>query len=156
MDLNFYNVYLNVALFGRPERAAYYPNIFPGLADTSGIMILQYDGFVSQNSGAKDTWGVNSFQIEGEKGYIYIENGANGIAAGRTVTKNSEEIWNAQDNPDRWYYEIQELTRLFRNDCYEEIYERLDITLGTVDVIEHARKAAGILFAGEDSEGTPT
>lgn len=150
MDINFYNVYLNVALFGKPKKAVYYPNIYPGLSDTSGIMLLQYDGFVSQNAGAKDTWGVNSFQVEGEEGYIYIENGSNGIAAVRTVTKDSDETLNEQENPDRWFYEVQELTRLFRNDSYEEIYGRLDITLGVVEVIESARKAAGICFPGDE------
>ena len=67
MDLNFYNVYLNVALFGKPDDAVYYPNIYPGLADTSGILMMRYGSFVSQSAGAKDTWGVNSFQIEGKK-----------------------------------------------------------------------------------------
>lgn len=152
MDINFYNVYLNVALFGKPEKAVYYPNIYPGLSDTSGIMLLQYDGFVSQNAGAKDAWGVNSFRIEGEKGYIYIENGANGIAAVRTVTKDSDATLNEQENPDRWFYEVQELTRLFINDNYKEIYERLDITLGVVKVIESSRKAAGICFPGDEEE----
>ena len=38
MDINFYNVYLNVALFGAPEDATYYPNLRPGLCDTSGTM----------------------------------------------------------------------------------------------------------------------
>ena len=68
MDINFYNVYLNAALFGRPQKAVYYPNRHGELADTSGIMVMQYEGFVSTNAGAKDTWGVNFFQIEGEQG----------------------------------------------------------------------------------------
>jgi predicted dehydrogenase len=61
MDINFYNVYLSVALFGSPKRVEYFPNIYEKLADTSGNMIMCYDGFVSQCAGAKDTWGVNYF-----------------------------------------------------------------------------------------------
>lgn len=79
MDINFYNVLLNILLFGKPKAATYHANRFPGLSDTSGVMVMEYEGFVSTNAGAKDTWGVNFFQIEGEKGYIYIENGSNGI-----------------------------------------------------------------------------
>ena len=52
MDINFYNVYLNVALFGKPQEAVYYPNLFNGLIDTSGVVMLRYDGFVSQCAGA--------------------------------------------------------------------------------------------------------
>ncbi|MDD6297246.1 MAG: Gfo/Idh/MocA family oxidoreductase, partial [Firmicutes bacterium] len=72
MDINFYNLYLNIALFGKPLDAMYYPNIYPGAADTSGIVVMNYEGFVSESAGAKDTWGVNFFQIEGETGYIYV------------------------------------------------------------------------------------
>ncbi len=149
MDLNFYNVYLNVALFGKPDEAVYYPNIYPGLADTSGILIMRYGGFVSQSTGAKDTWGVNSFQIEGEKGYIYITGGSNGLAEVRVVTKNSDELFNDQPNPDRWFYEVQNLTKLLLADDYDAIFERLNVTLDVVSTLESARKQAGILFPGD-------
>lgn len=149
MDINFYNVYLNVALFGKPERAVYYPNLYEGLTDTSGIMFMQYDGFVSESAGAKDTWGVNFFQIEGEKGYIYITNGSNGIAEVKVETKDSKEVFNEQGNPDRWFYEVQNLTRLVLEDNYEAIYEKLDIMLDVMEVLETSRKAAGIFFPGD-------
>ena len=149
MDINFYNVYLNIALFGKPEKAVYYPNIYPGLTDTSGILTMCYDGFVSQSAGAKDTWGVNFFQIEGEKGYIYIKNGSNGIAEVRVVTKMSDETFNAQPNPDRWFYEVQNVTKLVLTDDFDAIYSRLDTMLGVIETIESSRKAAGIFFPGD-------
>ena len=149
MDINFYNVYLNIALFGKPERAVYYPNVYPGLTDTSGILTMCYDGFISQNAGAKDTWGVNFFQIEGEKGYIYIQNGSNGIAQVRVVTKTSDETFNEQPNPDRWFYEVQNVTKLVLADDYEAVYSRLDTMLAVIETIETSRKTAGILFPGD-------
>ena len=149
MDINFYNVYLNIALFGKPERAVYYPNVYPGLTDTSGILTMCYDGFISQNAGAKDTWGVNFFQIEGEKGYIYIENGPNGIASVRVVTKTSDETFNEQPNPDRWFYEIQNVTKLVLADDYEAIYDRLDTMVVVIETIETSLKTAGIIFPGD-------
>ena len=42
MDINFYNVYLNAALFGKPLSTAYYPNRCGELADTSGILVMQF------------------------------------------------------------------------------------------------------------------
>lgn len=150
MDINFYNVYLNIALFGKPMDAVYYPNIYPGLSDTSGTIILRYNGFVSQNAGAKDTWGLNFFQIEGEKGYIYIENGSNGLARLRVVTKTSDETFNEQPDPDRWYYEVQEMTRLLHAEDHSAAQRRMEITLGVVEVMEIARKRAGIRFPGDE------
>lgn len=149
MDINFYNIYLNVALFGKPQSAVYYPNIFNGLADTSGIVVMQYDGFVSESAGAKDTWGVNFFQIEGELGYIYIKGGSNGIAEVQVVTKTSDETFNEQANPDRWFYEVQNLTKLVLSDDYAAVYERLDTMLSVMEVLEDTRKKAGIFFPGD-------
>ncbi|MBP5294099.1 MAG: Gfo/Idh/MocA family oxidoreductase [Lachnospiraceae bacterium] len=149
MDINFYNVYLNVALFGKPLEAKYYPNIFKDLLDTSGILVMQYDGFVSESAGAKDTWGVNFFQIEGEQGYIYVRDGSNGIREVRVVTKTSDETFNEQPDPDRWFYEVQNLTKLVLANDYEAVYRRLDTMLDVVGVLEESRKKAGILFPGD-------
>jgi predicted dehydrogenase len=151
MDINFYNAYLNVALFGAPQNAVYYPNIYNNLVDTSGVLLLQYDGFVSTLSGAKDTWGVNFFQIEGEDGYIYIKDGSNGITEVRVVTKTSDDTFQLQDNPDRWFYEVKNLTALFLADDYDAIYEKLDLTKAVVALIESARKKADIIFPGDEA-----
>lgn len=150
MDINFYNVYLNIALFGKPQQAVYYPNLYPGLADTSGVMVLGYDGFVSQNAGAKDTWGVNFFQIEGEQGYIYAENGANRLTTIRVVTKQEETVLNEQPEPVGWYYEVQRVTQEMLAEDYDSIYKRLDTMLEVMEVMEISRKAAGILFPGDE------
>lgn len=146
MDINFYNILLNVLLFGKPKKSTYYANLYPGLADTSGIMVMEYDGFTSTNAGAKDTWGECFFQIEGEKGYIYIENGSNGIKSVRVVTKDSDDTYNRQTEPDRWYYEIKEITKIFLSDDKDAISQRLTKTLETVEIMENARKAAGIIY----------
>ena len=147
MDINFYNVYLNVALFGKPKKTTYYPNFAEQVQiDTSGVLMLEYDGFVSENVGAKDTWGVNFFQIEGESGYIYAAGGSCGMEGIRVVTKESEEYFEGQKDTERWYYEIKNLIPLLLADDYETIYKKLEITLDTVEVIENARKAVGIYF----------
>ena len=149
MDINFYNVLLNIALFGAPAEAKYYANIYPGLADTSGVFVMNYGGFVSTNSGAKDTWGINHFMIEGEKGYIYVDE-PNGIKSVRIVTRSSDETVNLQPEPDRWFYEVQELTRIVLNDDRETLREMLDVSIETVRTIETARRDAGIIFPGDE------
>ena len=149
MDINFYNVLLNVALFGAPAEAKYYPNIYPGLADTSGMFVMKYSDFVSTNSGAKDTWGINHFTVEGEKGYIYADE-SNGLKSIRVVTRASDETLNLQPVPDRWYYEIQELARLMLDDEHDALNAMLDVSVETVGVIESARRDAGIIFPGDE------
>lgn len=149
MDINFYNVYLNVALFGKPQEVVYFPNICEGLADSSGILVMKYEGFVSESAGAKDTWGVNSFQIEGEKGYIYVKGESSRIAEVQVVTKDSEETFNMQDKPNPWFYEVRKLADLLLNEDYDAIYQGLDVMADVMEVLESARKKAGILFPGD-------
>ena len=60
MNIGFYNLLLNVALFGPPEKAVYHPNWFAlhysGQIDTSGIALPQYPDFPNVNVFAKSTW----------------------------------------------------------------------------------------------------
>ena len=149
MDINFYNVLLNTALFGRPESAKYYPNIYPGLADTSGVFVMKYEGFVSTNAGAKDTWGINHFTIEGEKGFIHVDE-SNGLKSVRVVTKTSDETFNLQPVNDRWHYEVEEIARIMLSDDHEASRKLLDKVLANISVIETARIEAGIIFPGDE------
>lgn len=149
MDINFYNVYLTVALFGKPCHARYRPNLYNGKYDTSGVMTMEYPGFTALCMGAKDTWGVNAYQIEGTQGYIYVEGGSNGLAKIRVVTKTEEETVNLQDDPDRWFYEIQSLSKLLVNGDPEPFLQRQQITLEVVETMESARRQAGIYFPGD-------
>ena len=152
MDINFYNIYLNVSLFGKPVSARYYPNFLPldGVADTSGSLTLHYDDFVSQNVGAKDTWGVCFFQIEGEKGYIYVTGGPVSLDEIHVVTMDGEESFNLQEGHDRWYFEVQEVTRRILADDRETFRQRLDTMLDVIDTLETCRREAGILFPGDE------
>lgn len=149
MDINYYNVYLTVALFGKPMRAEYHPNLFNDRIDTSGVMHLQYPGFIAECAGAKDTWGVNAYQIEGDQGFIYVAGGSNGLSSVRIVTKDSDETVNLQPNPDRWFYEIQNLTGLMLSEDLESLYARLDAMVHAIEVVEDARLRAGIRFPGD-------
>ncbi len=148
-DIGFYNLYFNIAMFGKPQKSVYYPNIYPGQVDTSGVLVLQYDGFVSSNVCAKDTWGINFVQIEGEKGYIYVKDGSSALTEVCVVTREGEETINLQEPISRWLYEVQEIARIVQAKDYEECYRRLDVTLDVMEVLENTRKAAGIYFSDE-------
>lgn len=94
--------------------------------------------------GAKDTWGINFVQIEGEKGYIYIKDGCNAFTEVKVITHQREEVINLQENISRWLYEIREIVKLVEKHDYEECYRRLEVTMDVIDVLEKARKSAEI------------
>ena len=150
MDINFYNILLNVLLFGMPRNARYYANRYPGMADTSGTAVLEYEDFISSNTGAKDTWGVNFFQIEGEQGFLYITDGANGLRAVRVVTRDQDVLLNEQTNQDRWFYEVEAVTRILLERDLDAARARMKTTIDTVSLMETLRRDCGLLFPGDE------
>lgn len=152
MDINFYNILLCCALFGKPQEAVCHANFFePVGCDTSGIAILKYDDFIAECSGAKDTWGSNEFQIQGEEGYIRIAGGANGLSEIEINTREESRVLSRQPEPDRWFYEVRELTRLFLEERTDEIKARHEIIRNTVSTMCRLRRSAGIRFP-QDAE----
>ena len=150
MDINYYNVYLTIALFGPPAQAVYRPNLFDNGIDTSGVMYLSYPDFSAVLAGAKDARGVSSFQVEGERGFLYVRNGSNGLAEVQVVSEEGEETINLQPDANRWFYEVRAITGLIRSGDCDTAYSLLrDITLPTVAAVERARKAAGLIFPGD-------
>lgn len=148
MDINYYNLYLNINLFGKPESAAYFPNRWENGIDTSGCLVLNYPDFISSNVGAKDTWGVNYMQFEGEKGYIYVS-GNNNLEKIQVVTKTDSQSYNLQTTDDRLFYEVQAVTNLLLNEDRKTLSSLLSIMVNTMEVLEKARLDAGIRFDGE-------
>lgn len=150
MDLNYYNICLTEALFGKPNSAVYYPNLQRNGIDTSGVMVMAYDGFTAVCTAAKDSRGEITYRIHGEAGYIDIADGSSGLSRIRIVTKDGEEIVDSQPEEDRWIYEVQSIVRLVQAEDYESVYARLDRMLDVIATIETARKEAGILFPGDE------
>ena len=145
MDINYYNVYLNTALFGKAKSAHYFPILQRGI-DTSGVIVLDYDGFVSQNTGAKDCRGECFFQIEGEDGYIYIPGGVSSLEELRVVTKAGTEVIRTPHETDLWGWEVKALARILGSWDTAPLTTGLDTMLDVISTIETARKAAGIRF----------
>ena len=83
-DINVYNLHYAVSLFGAPNKTDYYPNIgFNGI-DTSGTMVMQYDGFSAICTGTKDSDSPCFVSIQGEKGYMRIDGKPN-VAENLTI-----------------------------------------------------------------------
>lgn len=146
MDINFYNIFFNVAFFGKPKSIRYYPTLHQGVADISGVALLHYEGFQSMAAGAKDTWGENFFQIEGEQGYIYIRDGSCALTEVTLVTKEGRQTFNLQELPDRWIYEVQGIVKLVQENSTEELDRRLELTVDVIETLEAARLSAGLRF----------
>ncbi len=72
-DINLYNIYYCVGLFGEPEEASYFCNRGFNGVDTSGIAVFNYPEFVASCVGAKDSGSPSFVCIQGEKGFMKFE-----------------------------------------------------------------------------------
>ena len=145
MDLNVYNIYFVVDIFGDPKAVHYYPNRHANGIDTSGILILEYPDFVCQCTAAKDSSAHNSAQIIGSDGNILIEPGSNNCKK-LVVTRKGKEPYISDISDTPWWYEILNISN-FLIAPQDSVYEqRTRAMRSTVAVLEAARKDAHLDF----------
>ncbi|MBR1855815.1 MAG: Gfo/Idh/MocA family oxidoreductase [Oribacterium sp.] len=83
-DINVYNIHYAAELFGRPEKVSYHPNRGFNGVDTSGTLVMEYDGFSAVCTGAKDSDSPCFLTVQGEKGYMKIDGKPN-VAPNLTI-----------------------------------------------------------------------
>lgn len=150
-DINLYNIYFAIGLFGKPEQAVYYPNRHKNGIDTSGVLVMRYPDFICSCEGAKDTRGVNMVQIQGEAGYIYVKNGSNSCSEiTLEAGADSKLPFTRQDDALHWCYEAEELTAILQSQNKAAYEYRKRLTLDVIEVMEQARINAGIRFPSDN------
>lgn len=148
MDLNFYNVYLTLALFGRPAKAVYAPNLYGGV-DTSGVAVLNYPDFQVSLTGSKDSRGISTYDIQGEDGFLRVEGGSNGLKSIHLHSQDKEILLNQQENVDRWRWEIRSLVPVLLSENQERLNTLQRLSLLTCETLENMRKSCGIRFSAD-------
>ena len=142
MDINLYNIYLTVALFGQPVSATYACNRGFNGVDTSGVALLNYPGMVAVCSGAKDSASPGHAIIQGEKGTIVVD-GIPSTLPRLTVSSNrGDEVFVQEEGRHRLTYEFQQFAEVFAADDYEQMSARLDTTLDVMRTLDMLRRDA--------------
>lgn len=151
MDINIYNLHFVMNLFGKPNDVHYYPNMTRGI-DTSGVLVLNYEGFHAVCVGCKDTKSHNISQIQGEKGYITL-NSETSRCANYSLTTNDGTVLPAIKQEDiALYYEIKDFMRIMEEQDYAACEALLEYSNEVMEVLEQARKKAGIRFPADANE----
>ena len=145
MDINLYNIHFVVGLFGAPKSVRYFPNRHSTGVDTSGTLLLEYDGFMCQCIGAKDCAARNSVQIVGEDGNLIVTPSSSNCQCVELNLRNQPQQTVAlTENP--WYYEVQDIGAIITADDLSGCHKALDTTLQVVAVLEQARAYAKFNF----------
>lgn len=148
MDINLYNLYFVYGLFGMPEKLAYHARRHANGIDLGGVLVLDYPGFVCQCTGAKDCKSDNGAHIIGEKGFIRVEDPVSMCTRVTVVTDAGEQVFDEQQGETAWYWEMQGIAGLVAADDRAECRCRMAKTVEMADLLERARRDAGIAFPG--------
>ncbi|MBQ9007684.1 MAG: Gfo/Idh/MocA family oxidoreductase [Atopobiaceae bacterium] len=150
MDLGLYTLTYTIGLFGEPKKATYLPNIERGI-DTSGIALLEYDGFRAVNICAKDCGAPCVCQIQGTDGYIVSNSQPNKCGAVTLhLNDGTEETYN-RELPVMWEGEFREFCRQQDAGDLEECYRQLDESLVVSRVQNTIRYESGVVFPADEA-----
>ena len=145
MDINLYNIHFVVGLFGAPRNVLYFPNRHETGVDTSGMLVLEYDGFLCQCIGAKDCAARNGVQIIGEDGHIIVTPSSSNCQTVELNLRGQDSVKvHLPENP--WYHEVQDIGRIVAAGDYDFCYQALETTHNVVEVLQKARAYAGFNF----------
>lgn len=144
-DLNVYNLHAALALFGKPVSWRYEANISRGI-DTSGVLTLSYEDKKVVCTAAKDCGGPDVSTVLGEKGCIRIDEPLSRLT-GFALTENGghTRTFRSEDT-DRMYTEFLSILSLMEKRDAERLQELKDLSLAAAEIMESARKQAGIRF----------
>lgn len=148
-DINIYNLHFVMHMFGKPKSFHYEANIQKGI-DTSGVLILEYDGFKAVCVGCKDTRSQNISQIQGELGYITLNSETSRCASFSITTKDGTQMPSMNQQENALYYELLDFVRIIDSQDYVSCERMLKYSLDVLTVYEAARKQAGIHFPADD------
>ena len=146
MDLNLYNLHYIMGLFGMPKSYKYYANIERGI-DTSGTLIMEYDGFQAICLAAKDSKGLRGGIIQGTDGVIKTDVSPNLV--GKAVLELNDGTVEEYDDgftDKRMIPEFEAFIKAINAEDYDFCYEMLDKSVAVAEVQTKARQDAGIFF----------
>lgn len=128
LDINIYNIYFTIGIFGKPRRSFYFPNMEQNI-DTSGVFVMQYDRFKSVCVGSKDCQTVSLCTLQGDKGSIMFESPVNKLKGYKFVDLSGKsDIVKIDGNKHRLYYEFSEFFRIVEEKAEEEQQQLLELT----------------------------
>lgn len=149
MDINIYNVHFAIGLFGMPLSVDYIANVHENGIDTSGMMVMKYDGFICTCVGCKDSRSMNFAMVQGTEGYLNMVNGANGCEEIILETRTQKCTLNSQVLSQKLSYELDTFQKIIDDNDYPACERLLAHSLLVLNVIADARRRAGICFAAD-------
>lgn len=138
-DINLYNLHFSTCLFGSPRAVHYFANRGYNGVDTSGTVILEYDGFHCVCMAAKDSTSPCFGLIQGTEGYIRVEGPVSSGPYAELVKQDGAAVQIAQDpSGGTLTAELREFARQQQEGDFEACYRMLDHSLMMAELVDAA------------------
>lgn len=147
-DLGIYPVTFNVEVFGKPNEVHYYPNTLENGCDSSGLIVLEYDNFVSSNIIAKDSFMENRCVISGYEGTFSISDDCfrfPDLLFQKDAKAEKEELV----HPEKFFahhYEWLNFVRIFNEHDTKTCYKYIENTMAIIEVMDELAESAGLIY----------
>lgn len=138
-DLNIYNINAVVGLFGEPESTQYFANRGFNGVDTSGILVMQYPGFIAECTAAKDSESPSSIVVQGENGTVMIPSAPNEVERVVLLKNNGSVVFQENKYKSRLVHEFKDFERIWNNKDYDAMNGYLDTSLAVMQVLNEAK-----------------
>ncbi|PKM86040.1 MAG: oxidoreductase [Firmicutes bacterium HGW-Firmicutes-10] len=149
VDLGIYNVYFVMLLFGIPTNVRYFANKGFSGVDLSGALIMQYPDKIAVAVIAKDNPGDNRTLIQGENGYIKITGYVNSLPKIEISVKGEKFDFILPHYPNHMRHECEAMFSCIARNDRQSMSEWLDLSKSVTEILQTARKDAGIVFAAD-------
>lgn len=151
MDINVYNLHFVTGLFGMPDTLHYYGNKGYNGIDTSGVILMEYPGFIAICTGAKDSSSPYCVYIQGDRATIRVDRASSGVCEhvdlllpkGDTIgRKDRAEITKeiGIDQGFHMFYELSDFVRMIEHDDFEQYDQYKKQTLMVMALLDEAKK----------------
>lgn len=147
-DLGIYPVTFNVELFGKPQSVRYYPNKLENGCDSSGLIVMQYDNFVSSSLIAKDSFMANRCVIAGYEGTFTVDDDCfrfPNLKLQKSVKGEKEELV----HPEKYFahhYEWLRFVDIFEKHDTETCYRYIENTMTIIEIMNRLAESADIRY----------
>ncbi|MCR5834542.1 MAG: DEAD/DEAH box helicase family protein [Selenomonadaceae bacterium] len=139
-DINLYNINFVVGLFGMPVKISSAANIGWNGIDTSGIVTLEYENFLAQCVGAKDSNSPPFIIIQGDNGYICSDSKPNSLTSFDLVVRGEEiKTYSLNKFSNKMTHEFIEFGEIFERGDYDAVKRGLKTSLNVMTVLDAAK-----------------
>ena len=140
-DINIYNLNVIIGLLGEPRAVEYAANIGFNGVDTSGVVLMKYDGLIATALGAKDSGSPSFVILQGEKGWLRVNGAPNEFKSFDVSVGGTVEHYELNRPEHRMADEFEEFAAVYAAGDFERMSGWLDVSISVMRTVERAKKS---------------